>query len=269
MTRRIYVHGTARAVWQLPAIGPQTELVEFARPPDATGRSPQARRRRTAIAPDAVDVCGLWVTGLERTVVDRARYESLESAVAMCDEALRRGLIGQTDVLGQIRALPRRSRGCRMAELAVLLADGRAESPLESLSRMRMFQLGLPKPQLQAEFYDAEGFIGRVDFFWEQLGVIGEADGKIKYQVPEGATAEEAKEALWNEKRREDRLRRHPDVRRLGRWGWEDAINTFTFSSVMANLGVRTTRDGPAWPVPDRPLPRRSGHVSVIERHTG
>ncbi|MBB2892548.1 hypothetical protein [Flexivirga oryzae] len=267
-TRRIYVHGTARAAWQLPAIGPQTELVEFARPPDATGRSPQARRRRTAIAPDAVDVGGLCVTGLERTIVDRARYESLESAVAMSDEALRRGLIRQADVLRQIQALPQRSRGCRMAELALLLADGRAESPLESLSRMRMFQLGLPKPELQAKFYDADGFIGRVDFFWKELGIIGEADGKAKYQVPEGATAAQAAEGLWKEKRREDRLRRHPDVQHLGRWGWDDAINTFTFSSVMTNLGVRTMQDGPTWPVPERPLPRKSGHVSVIERHT-
>lgn len=81
-TRRIYVHGTARAAWQLPAIGPQTELVEFARPPDATGRSPQARRRRTAIAPT------LWMSAACASQVltdDRRSCALREFGVCCCN----------------------------------------------------------------------------------------------------------------------------------------------------------------------------------------
>jgi hypothetical protein len=39
-------------------------------------------------------------------------------------------------------------------------------------------------------------------------GVVGEFDGKMKYRVPAGASAEEAAEGVWREKKREDRLRR-------------------------------------------------------------
>jgi hypothetical protein len=63
------------------------------------------------------------------------------------------------------------------------------------------------------DFHDEEGFIGRVDFYWEEFGVIGEADGRSKYAEPG---------ALYAEKRREDRLRRHAGCRELIRWGWTD-----------------------------------------------
>lgn len=154
-----------------------------------------------------------------------------------------------------------------MAELVACLADGCAESPLESLSRTRMFQLGLPMPEQQVEFYDASGFIGRVDFYWPQLGIIGEADGRLKFHVAEGLTGDAAEEAVWRAKRRDDRLRRHSEVRDVGHWDWGEALDSARFAAVTGNLGVRPVRDI-AWPVPDGPLPRKSRHVSVIERHT-
>ncbi|GGB38244.1 hypothetical protein GCM10011492_31220 [Flexivirga endophytica] len=219
------------------------------------------------MVPDAVDVGGLSVSGLDRTIIDRARYESLESALATCDSALHLDLVEQSALLAQIRALPSRSRGCRMAELVTLLADGKAESPLESLSRTRMFQLGLPMPELQVKFYDASGFIGRVDFFWPQLGIVGEADGRMKFRVTEGQTGDAAEEAVWRAKRRDDRLRRHPDVREVGHWDWGEALDSGRFAAVLGDLGVRPVR-GIDWPVPDGALPRKSRHISVIERHT-
>lgn len=154
-----------------------------------------------------------------------------------------------------------------MAELVLCLADPRSESPLESLSRVRMFQLGLPMPELQVKFYDGSGFIGRVDFFWRQLGIIGEADGRLKFRVAEGLRGNEAEEAVWRAKRRDDRLLRHPEVRKVGHWAWGEALNPHVFLRVMADLGVRPVRES-TWPVPDGPLPRKSMHVSVIERHT-
>ena len=68
---------------------------------------------------------------------------------------------------------------------------------------------GLPEPRLQVPFFDDAGLIGYVDMYFDTLGVIGEADGLVKYST--GAD-------LLAEKRREDRLRRlHPVVR----WGWQ------------------------------------------------
>ena len=61
----------------------------------------------------------------------------------------------------------------------------------------------------EVPFFDDDGLIGYVDMFFDSLGVIGEADGLIKYSTGEDLIAE---------KRREDRLRRlHPVVR----WDWQ------------------------------------------------
>lgn len=120
-----------------------------------------------------------------------------------------------------------------------------------------MFQLGMPMPELQVRFYDASGFIGRVDFFWRQLGIIGEADGRIKFRVSDGLTGEEAEEAVWRAKRRDDRLRRHPEVRDVGHWDWDEALHPGRFMGVLHALGVFQVRDG-GWPLPDGPLPRKS-----------
>ncbi len=99
----------------------------------------------------------------------------------------------------------------RRAELAFSLASPLAESAGESFSRAAFQFLGFEQPELQHDFSDAGGFIGRSDFWWPgregRKGVVGEFDGKAKYINPElrnGATAEEA---VYNEKLREDRIR--------------------------------------------------------------
>ena len=91
---------------------------------------------------------------------------------------------------------------------ALPLVRSGAQTPLESLSRVRLMRCGLPEPRLQVPFYDDQGLIGIVDMYWEELGVIGEADGLLKYRT--GAD-------LLAEKRREDRLRRKMPV---VRWDW-------------------------------------------------
>lgn len=89
-----------------------------------------------------------------------------------------------------------------------------AQSPLESISRVRLVDLGLPEPELQAPFHDIDGLIGYGDMWWPELGVIGEADGLMKYADHQ---------VLIAEKRREDRLRA------LGfavvRWTWSEIMN--------------------------------------------
>ena len=59
--------------------------------------------------------------------------------------------------------------------------------------------------------YDAQGLIGIVDMWWESLGVVGEADGAVKY---------DERQVLYQEKVREDRIR--AKGLRFVRWGWED-----------------------------------------------
>ncbi len=148
---------------------------------------------------------GVRVTGVARTVVDLARTGSLESAVAAADHALRHGLCSAADLRAEADAVPARVRGRPVAALVAELADGDSMSVGESLSRVQMFRLGLPRPRLQVEHVDGLGSIGFVDFDWD--GVVGEFDGKVKYRVPPDADPQEAAEILWREKKREDRLR--------------------------------------------------------------
>lgn len=87
-----------------------------------------------------------------------------------------------------------------------------SQSPLESISRVKLIRAGLPEPVLQAPLHDRRGLIGYADMLFEELGIVGEADGHAKY---------ETRDDLLREKVREDRIR----ALGLGvvRWGWSDA----------------------------------------------
>lgn len=54
--------------------------------------------------------------------------------------------------------------------------------------------------------FDADGFTGRCDFGWREHGVVGEFDGKIKYQR-DGYGGLHPEQVVWREKLREDRMR--------------------------------------------------------------
>ncbi len=104
-----------------------------------------------------------------------------------------------------------RVRGTRQAARALPLLDGSRKTPLESWSFALFVTWGLPLPLMQRELRDEDGLIGRVDFSWPQARLVGEADGRLKY---------DAREAVYAEKRREDRLRARGYV--VIRWGWSD-----------------------------------------------
>jgi hypothetical protein len=137
------------------------------------------------------------VTTKARTVVDVAREESFRVAVALADSALHSG-VGEEE-LGQVLRDCWNWPGARSAARVVAFADRRAEAVSESLARVVFAELALPAPTPQAWISDAHGVIGRVDFLFEQQRTVLEVDGKVKY-ADDG-------EALWREKRREDRLR--------------------------------------------------------------
>ncbi len=90
-----------------------------------------------------------------------------------------------------------------------------AQTPLESLSRLRLVRGGLPEPRLQVPIYDDEGLVGIVDMLFDEWGVIGEADGLLKY--------DDRGMAFRAEKSREDRLRALGFI--VVRWTWDEIIN--------------------------------------------
>ena len=53
---------------------------------------------------------------------------------------------------------------------------------LVTRSRLRLDDQGLPRPELQVDIVNSAGwFVARVDFYWPEYGVVGEADGNDKY----------------------------------------------------------------------------------------
>ncbi|WP_224387448.1 hypothetical protein [Pseudonocardia sp. ICBG1293] len=79
-----------------------------------------------------------------------------------------------------------------------------------------MHLAGLPVPVTQ---WRIPGTRYRADFAWPDRGVVGEFDGRTKY----GRTLHpggDAAEALWEEKRREDRIRRTGLT--VVRWTWQE-----------------------------------------------
>jgi hypothetical protein len=101
-------------------------------------------------------------------------------------------------------------RGHARAADVIGFAETRADSPLESVSRVYMRLIGCPRPLLQSRFFDYQGFIGETDFDWPEFGLLGEADGDVKYLDPDYRQGRTADEVVRDEKVREDRLRALP-----------------------------------------------------------
>lgn len=162
---------------------------------------------------------GVPVTSTARTVVDIARWGTLAEGVVVADSALRQRAVTARQ-LADVHAEFLGWRGASRARRALALADPRAESVLESVSRVAMHEQGVPAPRLQVVLGDDEGPFARADFLWDDCGVIGEADGLGKYE-PDGRRT--TREIVRDEKRREERLAA------LGftvvRWGWRTAMN--------------------------------------------
>lgn len=160
---------------------------------------------RASLRPDEVVTAGpLRLTSVARTLVDCAREWDEEDAVVAMDAALLRGRV-TGDELRSALASSRRWPGAATAARAVDLADGRAESPLETRGRLRIVGAGLPVPELQVEVHAEGRLVGVVDAWFDDAAVAVEFDGRVKYAQPwRGRTPEQV---LWEEKRREDELR--------------------------------------------------------------
>jgi hypothetical protein len=168
---------------------------------------------------DVVERDGRLVTSAELTLVDIACTQPFEQAVAIIDQALRKNLCTREQVAVALARAAGRP-GVSRAHRALRFGDGRADGIGESRSRCALEAAGLPTPELQWEVRSAAGdFLGRVDFAWPELGVVGEFDGRVKYSryLKPGQSASDA---VIAEKLREDRIR--STGLWVVRWTWAD-----------------------------------------------
>ncbi len=141
-------------------------------------RNPLSESGERRLRPeDITEIMGLPVTTMLRTAWDLGRVRSRERAISAMDQMLR--LPGFP--LDAFLAGVERFRGERwVTTLRVLapLADGRAESPPESILRLYWIDVGLPWPQPQLEIRRDGSLVARVDLGNEDLGYVAEYYGE-------------------------------------------------------------------------------------------
>jgi len=228
-------HVSAALLHGLPLWQVVHERVHVIRRPPAAGSGSARVHLHVARLPDhEVSVAGgIAVTDVTRTVVDVARSVPFESGVVTADAALHRGLTDR-DRLAACLARMGPVPGSRHASRVLAFADGRSESVGESRSRVMLQRLAVPPPDLQVRIVRRRdgGLVGRCDFGWEELGTVGEFDGRVKYGrlLRPGQTPGDA---VFEEKRREDEFR--DEGWGVVRWTWGDL-------DVPARLGDRVGR---------------------------
>src|SRR4051812_22253675 len=146
ISRAVVSHRSAALLHGLPVIGRLPASPELTVPPRDSGNHPGVQLHRAALRRSDVVVVGdTLTTSPARTCIDFARHRPLDFAVAMIDAALYRRLATLEDMEDVLRFCWNWP-GIRRAQRAVALADGRAESPLESISRLVIVRIGFPPP---------------------------------------------------------------------------------------------------------------------------
>ena len=129
------------------------------------------------------------------------------------------------------------SLGGTRARRALAFSDGASGSAGESLCRVQFLALGYPAPVLQHELVDDLGSIGFADFYWPELDLAVEFDGKSKYGADRlYDTSRSMQEILVREKEREDRAR--DVVRHFTRLGWAHAIDRRRIVAKLGRFGL-------------------------------
>lgn len=250
----VFGHASAAAMYGLPLIGRWPDRVHVMQPGAPGGSSTRSRvLHRGGGEIDAVDVGGIRITSIERTVIDLATAHPFVTGLAVVDAALR-GVQSRSPALGSRPEMWRTTRGALLAELEELspragrrraervveAGDPRAESPGESLSRGRMIELEFALPELQVPFIGLPSGDAYVDFYWPGIQKIGEFDGRVKYARSQELEGRAAVEVVIREKEREDALRRR--VKSFDRWTWDVALSATRFARFLEERGVPRSR---------------------------
>lgn len=243
----VFCFGSAALAYDLPASFASTRQVHV-----ATTRARRARATRGVrfhVMPDDEDVCvveGIRVTSFERTLLDCMRTAGFKRALALADAALRSGRAARGRLEASFLEKGSRQTGVRHAARALRYADARSESAGESVARAAMIEQGFALPDLQVSFKRPldEGRTYRVDFLWmreDGSRVIGEFDGRAKYEDASLRGGRDALRVLEDERRRESRLTAYgmPIVR----FSYRDVMNATHFARLLKRFGVPWRRE--------------------------
>jgi hypothetical protein len=221
----VFSHESAALIHGIPVIGTWPPLPHIIAA-DAGHRPPANVITHRPRHPWLIGAAGdVMATTPECTAINLAASRPLVAGVAALDHVIASGT--GKEALAAMISEWRPFHGVRKALRALEIATGLAETPLESISLVPIALAGFEPPEQQAVVV-ARGRSYRLDFLWRRHGVVGEADGRLKYLTPAD---------LWEEKLREDALR----SLNLGfaRWGWDEAMAGRPLISRLEQAGLR------------------------------
>jgi hypothetical protein len=133
---------------------------------------------------DVVVLNDVRVTTRPRTAADLGRYLPRPDALASYDAMLRAGV--PPEEIAEVLSRFARARGVVQGRELLALADPRAESPMESRTRLRCVDAGFPCPEPQIEVWDDLGrFVARLDMGYRKKRKAVEFDGHETHSTAE------------------------------------------------------------------------------------
>lgn len=194
----VVVCHTAAYLHQIPVV-PASDLVHISMPrritkPQRTG----IRFCQNAIDnSEIVEVQGMRVTSIVRTLADLTRISDRSTAVSVLDACLHNGLVTSADLSSIARSVYGK-RGAIVVRERVALADSRSASPLETRARLACVDAGIPPDELQYEIRDQDGILLAIaDMAWLKARLLVELDGAEPHERPQ---------ALFRDRRRQNDL---------------------------------------------------------------
>lgn len=235
----VFSHLTAALIHGWPVIGPVPERVHVTVPAlDTTVHRAGLVLHAPGIGPFDLARArfdGVAVTAPTTTASAVARSAPVHVAAVAVDGAVRTGAL---DVAAVEAALPPGShRGSRRARVVLAALDARHESVGESYTAVRLVESGFTAVVPQHEFRHGRG-VDRVDFWLPETGVVVEFDGKQKYVDRAMLAGRDPAEVVWQEKLREDRIRRRREVRAVVRVTWWHLERLDRFQALLRSHDV-------------------------------
>ncbi len=218
--------------------------------PTRIASGPDVFRHVTPLpASDITAIDGIVCTTLERTVFDCVRTLPLEAAVSIADAAERSLAFTRRewdqdaadlwrDAMRNRVGRASGARGIRAARFVADFANGKAQLPLESVSRLQFHRLGFRSLQLQVPVAAPIGGWYFVDLGLADIETFGECDGGAKYRDEAMRSGRSLEQVLLDEKSREDWIRGTTGWRMI-RWGDRAASTVQNFAARLRSFGVR------------------------------
>jgi hypothetical protein len=171
---------------------------------------------------DYTVVDGMLTTTTLRTVADLFLHVDRMAAVSVLDCALHRGLLSYADI-PLLERLMRGRRGAAVGRTWLGLADGRAESPLETRGRLWCVDARIPPDELQTVIARPDGTpVARVDMLWRAARLICEADGAEFHDRPD---------ALFKDRHRQNELIAMGYT--VVRFTWRDTLDPYRIPAMI------------------------------------